>query len=88
MKTNENVIYRCVADEHILIPVGESAQSNNGLFVLNEVSAEVWKLLVEGKSEAEIVAHIAENYDAELAVIEADVKAVIEKFAEAGLVTE
>lgn len=88
MKVNENVIYRCVADEHILIPVGESAQVSNGLFVLNEVSAEVWKLLGDGKSECEIVDHIAENYDADKATIEADVKAILVKFAEAGLVTE
>ena len=64
MKTNENVIYRCIADEHILIPVGSEAMDTNGLFVLTETGAIVWEKLCEEKSVDEIVAAICEEYDA------------------------
>ena len=88
MKTNENVIYRCIADEHILIPVGSEAMDTNGLFVLTETGAIVWEKLCEEKSVDEIVAAICEEYDAPDAVVRADVESLIAKLLEAGLVTE
>ena len=88
MKTNENVIYRCIADEHILIPVGSEAMDTNGLFVLTETGAIVWEKLTEEKSVDEIVAAICMEYDAEDSVVRADVESLIAKLLEAGLVTE
>lgn len=88
MKTNENVIYRCIADEHILIPVGSEAMDTNGLFVLTETGAIVWEKICEEKSVDEIVAAICEEYDAPDAVVRADVESLIAKLLEAGLVTE
>lgn len=34
MKVSENVIHRCVADEDMLVPIGEAAMDMNGLYVL------------------------------------------------------
>ena len=88
MKTNENVIYRSIADEHILIPVGSEAMDTNGLFVLTETGAIVWEKLTENKSADEIVAAICREYDADEETVRADVESLIAKLIEAGLVTE
>ena len=88
MKTNENVIYRCIADEHILIPVGSEAMDTNGLFVLTETGAIVWEKLTENKGIDEIVAAICREYDADEETVRADVESLIAKLIEAGLVTE
>ncbi len=86
MKVSENVIYRCVAGEHILVPVGSAAMENNGLVALNEVGGEVWKLLSAGKDVEEIVAAIAQDYEAETDVIRQDVVELVQKLMKLGFV--
>jgi hypothetical protein len=88
MKVNENVIHRCVVDEDILVPVGETAGDMNGLYVLTPTGAEIWDMLAEGKSIEDIVSVMSEDYGEDPAVIREDVMAIIEKFKAMGLVTE
>ena len=72
MKASDNVIYRCIAGEHILVPVGNAAMNNNGLIVLNEIGAEIWAMLGEETTQEKIVDHIMELYDVDRATAEAD----------------
>ncbi len=88
MKVNKNVIHRCVADEDMLVPIGEAAGDMNGLYVLTPTGAEIWDMLAEGKGIEEIVSVMSEDYGVDPAVIRADVVAVIEKLKSMGLVTE
>ena len=88
MKVNENVIHRCVADEDMLVPIGEAAGDMNGLYVLTPPGAEIWDMLAEGKGIEEIVSVMSEDYGVDPAVIRADVVTVIEKLKSMGLVTE
>ena len=88
MRVSETVIYRCVAGEHILVPIGSSAIDTNGLVVLNEVGAEVWNLLAAEKTLDEIVAMIAESYDAEPDIIRKDVQELLQKLIKLGFVLE
>ena len=88
MKTNENVIYRSIAGELILIPVGSEAMDINGLFVLTETGAVVWKTLSEGKTAEDAVNAICEEYDADAETVRRDVEDLIAKLTEAGLITE
>lgn len=85
MKVNENVIYRCVAEEHMLIPVGAAAMQSNGLIVLNDVGALVWKLFSAGKTMDEVVAAIMDEYDASEETIRRDVEELTDKLVEKGL---
>ncbi len=74
MKIKKELIMRVIAGDIILVPVGKSVLEHNGLFVLNEVSGEIWKLLTEGKEPEQIVSALAEAYDAPLETIQADVE--------------
>lgn len=88
MKVNENVIHRCVADEDMLVPVGEAAGEMNGLYVLTPTGGEVWDMLADGKDVEDIVSIMSEDYGEDPAVIRADVVAIIEKLKAMGLVIE
>ena len=88
MKVNENVIHRCVADEDMLVPVGEAAGEMNGLYVLTPTGGEIWDMLVDGKDVEDIVSIMSEDYGEDPAVIRADVTAIIEKLKALGLVIE
>lgn len=88
MKVNENVIHRCVADEDMLVPVGEAAGEMNGLYVLTPTGGEIWDMLADGKDVEDIVSIMSEDYGEDPAVIRADVTAIIEKLKALGLVIE
>lgn len=63
MKINKKMILREVAGEYVLVPVGTSVISTNGLFMLTETAAYIWKILPEVSDEAEIITKITEEYD-------------------------
>ena len=86
MKASKEVSYRCVAGEHMLIPVGTAAQENNGLIVLNEVGAKVWELLLQEKNPDEMADAIAAEYDADVHTIREDVQEMLEHLKSLGLV--
>ncbi len=86
MKTKKELIMRKIAGDYILVPVGKTVLDNNGLFVLNEVSADIWKLLSEGKNTDEIVSALSEIYDADPAVIRADTDELIARLVETDLI--
>lgn len=72
MKIVKELILREVAGDTILVPVGSTVLDNNGLFVMNSVSADIWKLLSQGKQPEEVIAAMTEMYDAPPEVIRAD----------------
>lgn len=88
IKVSNDVIYRCVADEHMLIPVGENSKGVNGLFILTETGARIWQLLSEGVGLDTISETLASEYEAPAEMIMADAEELISKLLEAGLVTE
>ena len=88
MKVNENVIHRCVADEDMLVPIGEAAGEMNGLYVLTPTGGEIWDMLADGKDVEDIVSIMSEDYGEDPAVVRADVTAIIEKLKALGLVIE
>ncbi len=63
MKINGTFVLRAIAGDHVLIPVGETAISFNGMIALNGSGAYIWELLSENKTEEEIVAALLERYD-------------------------
>ena len=63
---------REIAGDIILVPVGKTVLENNGLFLLNEVSGDIWKLINQGKEREEIIASMIDMYDADPEQIRAD----------------
>lgn len=87
MKINEDLIYRTITDEHILIPVGKTALDHNGVFVMTEVGGRIWDLLRQEKEKEEIIHVLLEEYDVEEQTLRADVDAFLDKLVDSGLLT-
>ena len=55
------------------------------VFVANETAADMLRLLQEGKNCEEIVAELAENYDADAAAIRSDVEQFVLALKDKGI---
>ena len=61
MKINKQMVFREVAGEYLLVPAGGSVISTNGIFMLTETAAYIWKILPEVSDESEIITKITEE---------------------------
>lgn len=73
MKLNPDLIHRTIAGEHILIPVGEIAQTYNGIFVMSPVANRIWELLGQGKDTDDLLPILLEEYEVDEPTLKADV---------------
>lgn len=60
---NSEFIYREIADESVLIPIGNAAKGFNGLASLNKTGAFLWKLLEQKRTLLELIWLFAEEYE-------------------------
>lgn len=86
MEVSKDVVYRCVAGEHILIPVGNASLGKNGMYILSEVGGLIWKGLSDGKNMDQIIEQILDEYDVDEKTARKDADALVERLEKAGLV--
>ena len=53
MKIKKNYVLKTMADEYIVVPVGEEADRIHGIIKLNETGAFLWKRMAGEKTSAE-----------------------------------
>ena len=63
MKASNQFILRTIADEHLLIPVGESAISVKGLIALSESGLLLYKKMMDGCTREELIAALTSEYE-------------------------
>ena len=73
MKISKEFILREIAGEYILVPVGKTALTFNGLVTVNEVGALIWGMLGKGSDVSTIVNGILDEYDVDEQTATADV---------------
>ena len=73
MKISKEFILREIAGEYILVPVGKTALTFNGLVTVNEVGALIWGMLEKGSAVSTIVNGILDEYDVDEQTATADV---------------
>jgi hypothetical protein len=61
--------------------------ASESFFGLDEVSTRVWQLLNEGAGREQVIETLLGEYDVERAVLEKDVSDLLDRLADAGLVT-
>ena len=86
MKIKREFVLREIAGDILLVPAGKTALDLNGMVTLNEVGADIWKMLPEVKDADEITARLLEEYDAPAEEIKTDVVAFLDKLRELGIV--
>ena len=85
MKINGTFVLREIMDEFILVPVGEAMLSLKGMFALNPVAAEIWKMLEKESSEEEIIQKILDTFAVDEETAREDVSDFISKLTSIGL---
>lgn len=88
MKTNKGVIYRNIAGEHVLIPVGSIAMDQNGMFVMTELGAQIWQMVDGGATKEEIITALLKEYEVEESRLRADVEDFLQRMIDKNLIEE
>ena len=86
MKLKLEFVLREIAGDLLLIPAGKTALDLNGMLTLNEVGADIWKLLPEVGTEDELVARLLEDYDVDEETLRADVSEFLDTLRGLGIV--
>lgn len=88
MKRAANFEIVKIADDYILVPVGDQMEKFNGTVVLNEVSAFLLDKLKSDLTMEELVNSLLAEYDVDLETAQADVEKALEEMKKLGIVYE
>lgn len=88
MKLKDGVIFTNVADETIVVTVGEAANAFRGMIKLNETGAFIAQKMLQEISKEELVAMLRQEYDVDGEMAVEAVESIIEKFQSVGLINE
>lgn len=86
MTVKKELVFRELMGENVLVPSGKTVFENNGLFMLTESAAYIWKILPEAESEEEILKKVLSEYDVTEAQARADVSDFLSKLREYGII--
>ena len=86
VKKSENIVFRKIQDEYILVPIVASAADVESIFNLNETGAAVWERIDGIKNLSEIIEDIKSEYESEDKKLEDDVMAFVNEMMEAELI--
>ena len=85
-KKSDNVVFRKIQDEYILVPVVASAADVESIFNLNETGAAVWERIDGTKKLSDIIEDIKSEYESDDSKIEKDVMAFVSEMIDAKLI--
>ena len=88
MRISDQFMLRQVADEYLVIPVGEAALRIKGLIALSESGALLYRRLQSGCTEAELTDTLLNEYDVEPQTARADVTAFLNQMRSLGILLE
>lgn len=58
MKVDKEFVLREIAGDYVIIPIGRTVLSFNGLITVNEIGAFLWNLLQEDVTKEDLVAKV------------------------------
>lgn len=88
MKIKTGFVLRDVAGSAVVIAVGEESKTFHGMINLNNTGKDIWQGIQNGKSVEEIAHQLTENYEVGYEKAEQDVKELIAKMREAGILED
>mgnify|MGYP001565005664 CR=1 FL=1 len=86
LKRSDNVIFRKIEGEYVLVPTTKSSEDTEFIFNLNEVGGDVWEKIDGRKTLNDIIAELISEYDGNSENIEKQVIEFINGIKEARLV--
>ena len=86
MKRQGEFIKRKVADEVLLVPIGNTAQTFNGMITLSDVGEFIWDHIEETLSFQEFIDKILEVYDIDGEIAAKDASTFLTQLLRAGMI--
>lgn len=86
MKFKKEVIMRTIADETMLIPVGEDTKNCNGIFTLTDSGVTAFKAIQSGAEREEIIDAILNEFEIDRSTAEKDVDEFLKKLQSFGII--
>ena len=88
MKTTKDFEMVNIADEHMIIPIGEKAETVKGMFVLSDAAAFLIENMREDKTKEELISLLVEHYDVDRDVAGEDIAQMLRELQSFGLICE
>lgn len=88
MKIRNGYVLNDIADQKIVVAVGEEALRFSGVIKLNTTGAFLWNRLEKPCTAEELVQAVAENYEVSREQASQDVKAFLDILQNAGILEE
>ena len=88
MKLSGTFTLREVAGEILVIPVGKTALTLNGMIILNPVSKVIWKRLEKGAAYEEIFKTVTDSFEVSEQEARSDLDEFIEELRKQDLLSE
>ncbi len=88
MKIKSDFILRDMGDMRIVVAVGESAKSFNGVINLNETAVFMWKQLSAGCTREELINSVLAEYEVSRDIVEKDVDNLLAKLKKENILDE
>jgi Coenzyme PQQ synthesis protein D (PqqD) len=83
-----NYATRRVGDETVVVPIRSSAADLDSVYTLNAVGAAIWAQLEAARTGDEIAGRVAEEFEVDSDVAQADVARFLESLLAAGMIEE
>ena len=77
MKIKEGFVLREVANQAMVIAVGEASKSFKGMIKMNHTSKDIWNYIKAGLDEEGVVSEMAKKYEVKEDIIRKDVKYIV-----------
>ena len=88
MKIKGTFVMRDIAGDIVIVPVGESALSYNGMITTTKTGAELWKALEKGSDREALIQILLDRFDVNYETASADTDKFLADLASLGLIEE
>ena len=88
LKQSDDIVFRKIADEMILVPIRQRIGDLQNIYTLNEVAGRIWELLDGQRTLTRIRDNIVSEFEISPEQAEKDMEEFLEKLKNAGAVKE
>lgn len=76
-KQSRRVVARQVRGDQVLVPIADSEEALDSIYILNETASFIWDKTADGSTREEIVSRLVEEYEVTESQAEADTDMVL-----------
>ena len=86
MKIKGSFVMRDIAGDIVIVPVGDSALSYNGMITTTKTGAELWKELEKGCNREKLIQTLLDHFDVDYETASADTDKFLADLTSLGLI--